>query len=1239
MRHLPAAGDPWPVRFTLACPNHGDHDVWAAPGTDWGDVIVELDGGPVQLLECLKTCREWFVGAEPVGPADKLGSGALLPGAVVATRRAPATASDRSPWEWVVMTSEAAGRSVPCSADVTSPLGPPLAIRFSSSMQVLIMPRSGTVSWYSNPLAARPKRSRLSHPSTRLRWRPVRKRWTRLKPFALVAAGDDVWQLRRRPGGEPTWTQGTGDDRPATAGVPGSEVKPAWVPVVEKDPGQRKPVTARLREVMVPLIGAIAIGVVMVTVSRNPMFALLPLLGVVGFLGPQLAGGRRRIGIIDFDGAGLVRAGPEGSGGQDKQGRARGVAEPQEEATTLRLAPFEVEVPKGALIHVGPDNAAAIALVRTWLLAEAHRRRPGGLAVQTGRAPWGWTRWLAPSRPELTVALEGTMPAAGQVGITMGANAPAGAVRVEAHQASLGLLAVRVDGGAHAIVQPIGSASAERLARQLAGRGGQVGEIRDIVSALPLELTAWRWANPTMSVPIGIGEDGAPVHLDLPADGPHLLVAGATGSGKSEFLRGLMLATALSVSPDELVIIGIDHKGGATFADLQALPHLAGMVTDLDTGETDRAVVALAAELTRRERLLAERGLEAIIDLPPEQRPPRILVVVDEFRNLVESLPDAMSRLERLAAQGRSLGMHLVLATQRPAGAVSSHLRANLAFRVCFRVATDTDSIDLIDTSDAARIQPDLPGTCFVASAGRPLMAMRALLATSPCSPPPAAQRWPDRWTSPPPGPMASREEVTAQLAELASGLGYARSKPPWLAPLPPMLLLDAIPSDGPGEVGGLCVGLTDLPERQLQVPLKINPGDGNVLVIGAPRSGRTTAAHTMAVAALTAGHDVHVVCNNPAAFTDLTSHPRFGTLVGLDDPRRVGRLLRLLRDAPRQSDSRPAVLVVDGAEALAPLNLVGFDDHPLEILAGGGGMGLWLFATCLARHAGGRWAGHFPTRLVLPTIDKVEDITAGASNALAGRNRPAGRAISIHRGQEAITQIAVAGAPPAVEAVPGELPPLRLEPLPAQAGPLPEARPGWAWLGYGGDDAGPIGVDLAAGHPLGVVGPPGSGRSTVLRSIAAQCAELAVDVITIDAAEHPNPWQAIERALDCGNIVLADNLERASGAPPGLPATGTLVAAMATATAASFHGPGPLLRNRPCGIVLMPGMPGSAEAFGVRLAEAIDTRLARTPGFGVVVTPRGVSPVQTPFFGPDDSLLQPAGAGLGTQGSQFGSI
>ncbi|MBF1140415.1 MAG: cell division protein FtsK, partial [Thermobifida sp.] len=228
-----------------------------------------------------------------------------------------------------------------------------------------------------------------------------------------------------------------------------------------------------------------------------------------------------------------------------------------------------------------------------------------------------------------------------------------------------------------------------------------------------------------LSVRIGLGEEG-PVDLDLVADGPHALVAGCTGSGKSEALLGWLAAIAHCYSPEQVRFILIDYKGGATFARLEALPHTQALLTDLDAGATTRALEGIASILQRREEALGALGFpdlaawESAHEEDPvsvSAPPPRLVVAIDEFRVLAQAHPDSMEVLLRLAAQGRSLGLHLIAATQRPSGAVSAQMRANMDIRLCLRCVSASDSTDILGDGRAAS-RPRVPGRAVLSDVG-----------------------------------------------------------------------------------------------------------------------------------------------------------------------------------------------------------------------------------------------------------------------------------------------------------------------------------------------------------------------------------------------------------------------------------------------------------------------------------------------------------------------------------------
>ncbi|HKE52669.1 MAG TPA: FtsK/SpoIIIE domain-containing protein, partial [Actinomycetes bacterium] len=322
----------------------------------------------------------------------------------------------------------------------------------------------------------------------------------------------------------------------------------------------------------------------------------------------------------------------------------------------------------------------------------------------------------------------------------------------------------------------------------------------------------WRAVPRSTVVVLGAAADG-PVAADLAVDGPHVLVAGTTGSGKSELLEAMVAGLAIANRPDELAIVLIDYKGGAAFAECARLPHTVAVVTDLDGLLARRALVSLRAELARRERVLRAAGVPDIESLRPLDpgstaavRLNRLVIIVDEFAALAEELPDFMAGLVALAQRGRSLGIHLVLATQRPAGVVSAEIRANTNMRIALRMTDPADSYDVIDSPDAARIPRQRPGRAYLkVGAGAPTAFQTGQITRIPSAdsgspgtvtvepwqtlgdPVPRADRS-DRGHSP---SDMYRLATAIEAAAGASGLGRLPS--PWLPPLPKQLTLDQL--------------------------------------------------------------------------------------------------------------------------------------------------------------------------------------------------------------------------------------------------------------------------------------------------------------------------------------------------------------------------------------------------------------------------------------------------------------
>ncbi|WAH96514.1 FtsK/SpoIIIE domain-containing protein [Arthrobacter sp. MMS18-M83] len=256
--------------------------------------------------------------------------------------------------------------------------------------------------------------------------------------------------------------------------------------------------------------------------------------------------------------------------------------------------------------------------------------------------------------------------------------------------------------------------------------------LAELLPSDPISIAA-RWSDSSdssgLSAVIGQGADG-PRYLDLVSDGPHLLVAGTTGSGKSELLRTIVTAISLTHSPDRVNFLFVDFKGGSGLGPLIDLPQCVGMLTDLSEHELERTLASLRAEVRMREGLLSAANVP---DLPaywarvpwtgdgiPEVRGarlpalPRLVLVIDEFRMLVEDAPAALAELMRIATLGRSLGIHLIMATQRPQGALSADIRANVTTNIALRVQSEMESRDIINSPAAASIPVSLPGRAYL---------------------------------------------------------------------------------------------------------------------------------------------------------------------------------------------------------------------------------------------------------------------------------------------------------------------------------------------------------------------------------------------------------------------------------------------------------------------------------------------------------------------------------------------
>ncbi|VXB04784.1 Cell division protein FtsK [Arthrobacter sp. 9V] len=383
-----------------------------------------------------------------------------------------------------------------------------------------------------------------------------------------------------------------------------------------------------------------------------------------------------------------------------------------------------------------------------------------------------------------------------------------------------------------------------------------------------------RWTKaagmPGPSAMLGTGNNGQ-VAFDFKLDGPHLLVAGTTGSGKSELLRTLVASMALSHSPDHTTFLFFDFKGGSGLQPLARLPHCVGLLTDLSKHHLERALVSLRGEIRYREELFAaanvpDLGQYRSAASSGDANVPYLVLVIDEFRMLVDEAPSTLRELMRIATIGRSLGIHLVMATQRPQGALTADIRANVTSSIAMRVQSEAESMDIINTKAAAHIRLGSPGRAYLAKASSsPEEFQTASLALSPHtavsdntglgSPRQAVlsaalalqQRSGVRYVASEQGslPDSGPEEVVSIVREAWRSLGKPLPKRPIAAPLPISIPWhEDVPSKAAASgmedkwtVGPLAI--VDHPTHQLMEPLLWSPSeDGHLAMIGSDSSG-----------------------------------------------------------------------------------------------------------------------------------------------------------------------------------------------------------------------------------------------------------------------------------------------------------------------------------------------------------------------------------------------------------------
>lgn len=567
------------------------------------------------------------------------------------------------------------------------------------------------------------------------------------------------------------------------------------------------------------------------------------------------------------------------------------------------------------------------------------------------------------------------------------------------------IAAASADGMSHDTVESVARALAP--VRDVSAGGGAADLPRTVSLAtlldLPVpsgELIAERWracaASPALRGVLGVTPEG-PFAIDLRADGPHALVGGTTGSGKSELLQTLIASLAVSVPPDRLAFLLVDYKGGAAFKDCIHLPHSVGMVTDLDEHETHRALVSLEAELKRREEVLRAAGAKDLLELERRDRaaaPPSLVIVVDEFATLAREVPAFVEGIVDVAQRGRSLGVHVVLATQRPSGAVTDNIRANTELRIALRVAGVAESEDVINAPDAARLPRSVPGRALARTGPSELTLFQAAYVGGRTSRArsdrgvivrdlrfgvPVQERVARGAGDSRPGRAQTDLVVLVDAAREAAQLARVRlPAAPWLPALPDILAPEQVRElAGAAEASSdasVAFGVVDEPRRQRRAAATIDLArDGNLLVYGGTGAGKTTVLRTLAAAlaqqASPAELWIHGLDFAGRGLAGVEALAHCGSIVPGDDEERVVRLLATLRRAIDERGRRFAargVLTLEEYRRAAPddalARIVVLVDSYAGFTDGYGKVDLGAYVDALPRLvADGRAAGvHF---------------------------------------------------------------------------------------------------------------------------------------------------------------------------------------------------------------------------------------------------------------------------------------
>ncbi len=642
-----------------------------------------------------------------------------------------------------------------------------------------------------------------------------------------------------------------------------------------------------------------------------------------------------------------------------------------------------------------------------------------------------------------------------------------------------------------------------------------------------------------------VGSKGIePLYLDLKNEGPHALVGGTTGAGKSEFLQSWVMGMAAAYSPDRVSFLFVDYKGGAAFADCLHLPHTVGLVTDLSPHLVRRALTSLRAELHHREKLLNRKKAKDLLELQRRadpEAPPYLVIVVDEFAALATEVPEFVDGVVDVAARGRSLGLHLILATQRPAGVIKDSLRANTNLRVALRMADEDDAIDILGVPTAAYFDPAIPGRGAAKTGPGRIQGFQTGYAGGWTTEKPQRPRIDvvemafgsgAAWAAPA-AEAPAREEpagpndiarMTANIISAADVLAIDPPRKPWLDELATAYDFSRLPNPRTDE--RLLLGVADDPAHQDQPTVFYEPDrDGNMAIYGTGGSGKSAALRGIAIAAAVTPRggpvNVYGIDCGSSGLKMLDELPHVGEIINGDDAERVGRLLRWLRDlaedrSARYAEVRAATIVeyrqladrpdekrifvlVDGMSAFREgyeySKLSALWEIFLQLATDGRPLGIHLVVTGDRPNAvPASLLASIQRRLVLRLSAEDDYLSLDVPKDVLGAGTPPGRGLlgglevqlavlggnsnlavqarEVHKLREAMLRQGVERAPQ-IERLPDAV---DLDVLPAGSPDLPV---------IGVDDETLQPAEILAKGPLLLAGPPGSGRTVALVTLA----------------------------------------------------------------------------------------------------------------------------------------------------------